>query len=92
MGDIRISCQAILKNQVPGSNLYFSVWICFFASFNVTLRWKAAQAMNFAKAQNQRAVERIEVADGHLNDSDDDSDDDDDDDVSIPYDMGADDI
>ena len=36
---------------VPGSNLYFAAWICFFSSVNVTFRWKAAQALQFAQAQ-----------------------------------------
>ncbi|CAJ1968171.1 unnamed protein product [Cylindrotheca closterium] len=39
---------------VPGSNLYFAAWICFFSSLSVTFRWKAAQALQFAQAQQER--------------------------------------
>jgi hypothetical protein len=76
MLDDRVACSAILENQIPGSNLYFSVWICFFAAFNVTLRWKAAQALTFAKAQHRKAAEQVEVADGDQNNSDKDGDED----------------
>ena len=56
--DQRISCQDVIEEQIPGSNLYLAVWICFFASFNITLRWKAAQAIQFAQAQNMKAAKQ----------------------------------
>ncbi|CAB9506164.1 expressed unknown protein [Seminavis robusta] len=54
----RMSCADVLDQQIPGSNLYLACWICFFASFNITLRWKAAQAMQFAQAQHRKSSER----------------------------------
>ena len=43
-----------LPRQVPGSNLYFAAWTSFVASLNVTFRWKAAQALQFAQAQQEQ--------------------------------------
>ena len=45
-----IACTA-LGRQVPGSNLYFAAWTAFIASLNITFRWKADQAMQFAQAR-----------------------------------------
>jgi len=56
----KAECSEIVDNQIPGSNLYLAAWICFFASFNITLRWKAAQALQFAQAQNRKATEGME--------------------------------
>jgi hypothetical protein len=44
-----------LPRQVPGSNMYFAVWTAFAASINISFRWKAAQALQFAQAQEQKA-------------------------------------
>jgi hypothetical protein len=55
-----------LPRQVPGSNLYFATWACFAASFNITLRWKAAQALNLAQAQEEKERRRLE-GDGEAN-------------------------
>jgi len=59
--------------QIPGSNLYFAAWTCFLASVNVTFRWKAAQAIQFAQAQQKREQDRVNQLE-----NDDDGDDDDD--------------
>jgi len=37
-----------LPRDTPGSNLYYSVWICFLSSIDIALKWKAAQALQFA--------------------------------------------
>lgn len=44
-----------LPRQIPGSNMYFAVWTAFAASINISFRWKAAQALQFAQAQAQQA-------------------------------------
>ena len=93
--DQRVSCSDIIDEQIPGSNLYLAAWICFFASFNITLRWKAAQAIQFAQAQNMKAAEKMRedeeddenddknngVGDNDVDDDDDLGADDDDDDL-----------
>lgn len=68
-----------LPRQVPGSNLYWSVWVCFLASLNVSFRWKAAQAMQFAQAQEEEERKRVEGTDGQALENQEDDDDDDDD-------------
>ena len=35
--------------------MYFAVWTAFAASINISFRWKAAQALQFAQAQEQEA-------------------------------------
>jgi hypothetical protein len=70
-----------IPRPVPGSNLYFSAWACFFASLNVTFRWKAAQALQFAQAQQEeeeRSLEDKDQADGDYSQSDLDEDNDND--------------
>jgi hypothetical protein len=53
--EIQAMCLDLVdKSPVPGSNLYFFSWICFFSSLNVTFRWKAAQALQFAHAAQQQ--------------------------------------
>ena len=37
--------------RVPGSNLFLSSWAAFLSSLSITVRWKAAQALRFAQAQ-----------------------------------------
>eukprot|EP00980_Cylindrotheca_fusiformis_P030321 scaffold24653_cov157-Cylindrotheca_fusiformis.AAC.5 len=46
------------RRGIPGSNMYFAAWICFFASLNVTFRWKAAQALQFAQTQREEEKEQ----------------------------------
>lgn len=81
-----------LPRQVPGSNLYFATWICFFASLNISFRWKAQQALQFAQAQQERRQRQLADStpgtpqpssenmngadDNHMHDDDDDDDDD----------------
>jgi hypothetical protein len=70
------------RGGLPGSNLYFAAWICFFSSLNVTFRWKAAQALQFAQAQQERQQKRFQQqeeadSDGpHFSDSADEDEDD----------------
>ena len=54
-------CVEITDREIPGSNLYVATWTCLAASVNVTLRWKAQQALQFAQAQNQKAVTRANM-------------------------------
>lgn len=65
-----------IPRQVPGSNLYMAVWICFFAAVNISLRWKAQQALQFAQAQQERRERQLHItgnvsADGVILDDDD---------------------
>eukprot|EP00544_Gedaniella_sp_CCMP2646_P006393 CAMPEP_0202485730 /NCGR_PEP_ID=MMETSP1361-20130828/4495_1 /ASSEMBLY_ACC=CAM_ASM_000849 /TAXON_ID=210615 /ORGANISM="Staurosira complex sp., Strain CCMP2646" /LENGTH=367 /DNA_ID=CAMNT_0049114701 /DNA_START=148 /DNA_END=1254 /DNA_ORIENTATION=+ len=50
------SCDVLYAQDIPGSNLYFFSWFCLMASANITLRWKAAQALQFAQAAQVRAT------------------------------------
>lgn len=81
-----MSCTDVIDQQIPGSNLYLAVWVCFLASFNVTLRWKAAQAIQFAQAQNKKAanLREEEQNDSENGDDDKEKDGDDDDDERDP--------
>ena len=38
-------------SRAPGSNLFLSSWTAFLSSLSITVRWKAAQALRFAQAQ-----------------------------------------
>lgn len=49
------TCDVLFAQDIPGSNLYFFTWFCLLASVNITLRWKAAQALQFAQAAQVRA-------------------------------------
>lgn len=51
--EVQLGCND-LPRQVPGSNLYFASWICFFASLNISFRWKAQQALQFAHTQQEK--------------------------------------
>lgn len=42
------------EDDIPGSNLYLSGWMCLFSSCAITVRWKAAQALQFAQAQDRK--------------------------------------
>jgi hypothetical protein len=69
----------VAELYVPGSNMYLATWICLGASLNITFRWKAAQALQFAQAQNQKAMNTTRLdgdaeADDELEDNDDDLD------------------
>ena len=64
-----------LPRQIPGSNLYFASWCCFLSALNLPLRWKAAQAMNFARAseETEQANRRDDNSDFEADENDDDS-------------------
>jgi hypothetical protein len=62
-----------LDQSIPGSNLYFFTWSCLLASLNIMLRWKAAQALQFANTQQDQTGKEQEI------DGDDDADEQDDD-------------
>lgn len=49
-------CDVLFAQDIPGSNIYFFSWFCLLASVNITLRWKAAQALQFAQAAQVRAT------------------------------------
>mmetsp|Transcript_19050 Transcript_19050/g.52918 ORF Transcript_19050/g.52918 Transcript_19050/m.52918 type:complete len:218 (+) Transcript_19050:894-1547(+) len=66
-----IDCD-LFPRQIPGSNLYFAAWICFLASVNITFRWKAAQAIQFAHAQQKRAQDRVNQIEANSDDEADD--------------------
>jgi hypothetical protein len=51
-----MSCLEAESRNRPGSNLYLAVWACMGASINITLRWKAQQAMQFAQAVQNRQL------------------------------------
>jgi hypothetical protein len=44
---------------IPGSNLYLAVWICLLSSVNLANRWKTQQALQFAQAQRENAMENL---------------------------------
>ena len=46
---------AELPRDIPGSNLYYGAWICLLSSIDISLKWKAAQALRFA-SQSQTHV------------------------------------
>lgn len=68
-----------LPRQVPGSNLYFATWTCFFASLNISFRWKAQQALQFAQAQQEKRQRNIVDEPKDKGETTDELDDDDDD-------------
>jgi hypothetical protein len=49
-------CATIFREDIPGSNLYFCVWGSLLAAVSITLRWKAAQALQFAQAAQRQAT------------------------------------
>jgi hypothetical protein len=61
---------------VPGSNLYLAAWVCLGSSVNIAFRWKAAQALQFAQAQNQKAMTTTRLDGGEADDDLEDNDDD----------------
>jgi len=71
---VSYACEDFVGADIPGSNLYLTVWLCLGTSLSITFRWKAAQALQFAQAQNQRMsrtnMDGVEV-DAGLEDDDD---------------------
>lgn len=65
-------CAELFRDNVPGSNLYFCVWSALLAAVNITLRWKAAQALQFAQAaQQQQQVTSSALPEGEVEVEDD---------------------
>jgi hypothetical protein len=62
--------------QVPGSNLYLFSWFCLISVLDISLRWKAAQAMAFAHASQGATTTRGPEKEGDENDDVDDDDED----------------
>jgi hypothetical protein len=57
--------------QIPGSNLYVSVWLCLAASIQISLRWKAQQAVQLAARAHQGRQEEHDIG---VRNNDDDAD------------------
>jgi hypothetical protein len=53
-------CIDLFRKDIPGSNLYFCVWGSLLAAVNITLRWKAAQALQFAQTAQRQGAESTE--------------------------------
>ena len=72
-----------IPRQIPGSNVFFASWTCMLSVVYVAFRWKAAQAIKFAQAKEEREQRRINGVgaddDNDGGDYDEDYDDDDDD-------------
>ena len=47
---------AELPRDIPGSNLYYGAWICLLSSIDISLKWKAAQALRFASQSQTHAA------------------------------------
>jgi hypothetical protein len=61
------------QSRAPGSNLFLSSWTAFLSSLSVTVRWKAAQALRFAQAQEtQRRKAEKEASEGSKTEEPDD--------------------
>jgi hypothetical protein len=58
-----IPCSALVNGEIPGSNMYLASWICLAAALNITLRWKAAQALQFAHTAQAQTRQHLEDAD-----------------------------
>jgi hypothetical protein len=50
-------CIDFFREAIPGSNLYFCVWGSLLAAINIALRWKAAQALQFAQTAQRQVTE-----------------------------------
>jgi hypothetical protein len=61
---------------IPGSNLYFFSWASLLSSLNIVLRWKAAQALQFAQTKGDRKGEGQESDDGEGSEDEDENDED----------------
>ena len=60
-------------SRAPGSNLFLSSWTAFLSSLSITVRWKAAQALRFAQAQEtqRRKAEKEEAGEESKTEPDD---------------------
>lgn len=57
--ELEVPCADVLERTIPGSNMYFSLWLGLGSSMSIAFAWKRQQARNLAKAQNQRQVAEI---------------------------------
>lgn len=76
--------------------MFFACWFCLLSSINIPLRWKAAQAMQFAQASSRPTKARDPTKDNGKfargkNNNDKDGDDDNDDDIHVDDDDDEDD-
>ena len=53
-----------ISPDVPGSNLYFSSWTCLISCLILAFRWKAAQALQFAQAQETNVIRNSSLGSG----------------------------
>lgn len=53
----QMECIDLFREDIPGSNLYFCVWGSLLAAVNIALRWKAAQALQFAQTAQRQVTE-----------------------------------
>jgi hypothetical protein len=51
---------------IPGSNLYIFLWINLLTSFHLVSRWKAQQALQFARTQQQQQLKATGTAPQNL--------------------------
>lgn len=79
---VELACSD-LPRQVPGSNLYLATWTSFFASLNISFRWKAQQALQFAQAQQEKQERQLVSSTGGSGEDSSLGEDDDDDDTRI---------
>lgn len=73
---LEIPCGEVPR-QIPGSNLYYACWSCMLSIVYVVMRWKAAQAIKFAQAREERQQKQLNGIEGDGSDIADDDDDDD---------------
>ena len=59
------------KYEVPGSNLYLSTWISLLSSCAIAFNWKAAKALKFAKAKQEKCIVQSDDDDKQNVDDDD---------------------
>ena len=53
-----------VPRQIPGSNVFFASWACMLSVVHVAFRWKAAQAIKFAQAKQEREQRSMSGAGG----------------------------
>lgn len=59
------------SEEIPGSNIYLSSWLCFLSCGNIALKWNSSYAMAFAQAVQGRG-EKEDDMDGRQEDCEDD--------------------
>ena len=61
-----IPCEEARTTQKPGSNLYVFSWICLASTVNLVFEWKAEQAIRFANAQEEKALDKAYLREGSV--------------------------